>query len=175
MNTATVYQYRDVKDVKRRLSDYRELDRYIDNQVERFENLTSKMYYLGAQELTDMPKSPNTVQDRTGLLVAQKEELEKKIGSLIERRTEEKKWIMSVLSNIGKADEVTVIECRYIDGADWKTIAKILFGMEEDYADKEESYLRRCTKLHGRALVSMLTYIRKKAQEAQIADYRRIG
>ena len=148
----------DVGAVKKRLSGYRELDHYIENQVERYEALKTKMYCLGAQELTDMPKAPGTVRDRTGIMVAQKEELEKRIKSLIEKRSEEYRWIKDVLAHLSNADEVTIIECRYLDGDRWKDIAKILYGSKQDYDEKEDSYVRYCAWLHGRALVNIAAY-----------------
>ncbi len=121
-------QHSGVAAVKKRLEDYQELDKYIQHQIERMENLESKMYHLGAQVLTDMPKSPNTVADRTGALVAQHEEMLERIKGLIEQRDREWAWAKSLLSSIKKANERTVIECRYHDGEKWETIAKILYG-----------------------------------------------
>lgn len=44
---------------------------------------------------------------------------------------------------------------RYIDGEGWDTINELLFGDNEDYTDKQESYLRRCHKLHHKALYEL--------------------
>lgn len=151
-----------VATVKKRLEDYRELDKYIQQQIERMENLEAKMYYLKAQVLSDMPKSPNAVSDRTGALVAQHDEMEEKIRGLIAERDQEWAWVKRLLAGIRKANERTVIECRYHDGEKWEKIAQILFGDREDFEDKSESYKRACFRIHGEALMEMARLQRQK-------------
>ena len=47
----------DVAAVKERLNEYREKERDIDNQIERLVRLVTKMSSVGAQTITDMPRS----------------------------------------------------------------------------------------------------------------------
>lgn len=63
----------DVAAVKERLNEYREKERDIDNQIERLVRLVTKMSSVGAQTITDMPRSQGTDGDRIGKLVAEKE------------------------------------------------------------------------------------------------------
>ena len=102
-----------------------------------------------------MPKSPNTVHDRIGRMVAQKDEMERKVRKLVDIQSRERHWIQNILSHLKKADERAVIQMRYIDSESWSNVSRMLFGAKDDYEEKQESYLRRTTKLHGRALVSM--------------------
>ena len=60
----------DVAAVKERLNEYREKERDIDNQIERLVRLVTKMSSVGAQTITDMPRSPGADGDRIGKLVA---------------------------------------------------------------------------------------------------------
>ena len=78
---------------------------------------------------------------------------------LIDHQVEEQRWIDGVLLHIGNANERAVIRMRYVDAKSWPNVSKMIFGRNEDYEEKADSYLRRTTKLHGRALVDMATYI----------------
>ena len=152
-------KYCDVSVVKKRLSDFMDAEKYIDNQLERLEYLTSKISSVGSPELTDIPKSPNMSGDRMARDIAKKMELEAEIEGLIREQNRERKWIRGVLAHISKPNERSVIELRYIDGWSWKKVSEILFGSMPDYEEHEDSYISRTTKLHGRALVSMTVYI----------------
>ncbi len=149
----------EVASLKNRLKLYRENEREIDNQIERFENLTAKMYAVGSIEITDMPKAPSPAGDRLASLIGQKVELEKEIRDLISHQENERNWIRDVLKGIKSPDERAVIEMRYIDVESWTTVTKMLFGENEDFEDRFESYRRRTTQLHGSALVKMCSII----------------
>ena len=128
----------DVAAVKERLNEYREKERDIDNQIERLVRLVTKMSSVGAQTITDMPRSQGTDGDRIGKLVAEKEEL-----------------IEAILSKLKHSDERAVIRIRYHDRESWSTVAEVIFGNVEDYLDREGTYIRRVHKIHGSALLNM--------------------
>ena len=46
----------------------------------------------------------------------------------------------------------------YFDSMSWQEVSKLLFGMEEDFLDRQESYERRVFKIHGSALLNMAIY-----------------
>lgn len=141
--------------MKEWLVEYREMDRDIDNQIERLERLVSKMTGAGAQVISDMPRAPGTTGDRTGELVAQKEELEASIRAAVEAQSQKRKKIEAILSKIRHSDEKAVIRIRYIDRESWNTVAELMFGSRDDYEGKEDTYLRRVHKVHGAALQNM--------------------
>lgn len=155
MMTAKCKKQSEVNPIKRRLEAYHQLDEYIRNQEERLARLEYKMYNLSSQVISDMPKAPSTTFDRTGAMVAQHDELETKITGLKEKREAEWACFESILSHMNKANEKTVIECRYHDGEKWKDIAEIIFGSKEDFDEKELSYERTCMRIHGEALIEM--------------------
>ena len=80
----------DVAAVKERLNEYREKERDIDNQIERLVRLITKMSSVGAQTITDMPRSPGSDGDSIGKLVAEKEELEADIRS--DEQDQKEEW-----------------------------------------------------------------------------------
>ncbi len=73
----------DVEAVKQRLIDLRDLRREIENQSERLERLETKLVGVGAQALTDMPKSPSPSNDRISDLMQQKFDLEEHIRATL--------------------------------------------------------------------------------------------
>ena len=83
----------DVEAVKTRLYEYRDIAKEIDSQSERLERLKAKMYGVGAQAITDMPRTPSPDFDRMAGLIQQKEELEKEIR----RRFPEITWTSAKL------------------------------------------------------------------------------
>ncbi len=146
----------DVAAVKERLNEYREKERDIDNQIERLVRLVTKMSSVGAQTITDMPRSPGADGDRIGKLVAEKEEeLEADIRS--DERDQKEEWskIEAILSKLKHSDERAVIRIRYHDRESWSTVAEVIFGNVEDYLDREGTYIRRVHKIHGSALLNM--------------------
>lgn len=159
----------DVRPIKKRLLDFRDMERDIDNQIERLECLKAKMYSVGSPEMSDMPKGGGPVKDRIASNVAQKAELEEKIRGMIERRDTEKARLSRIIDNIGDPDKRAVIQMRYFDGEEWSSISRMLFGNRAGFDDREESFRRRTTKLHGRALVSLAACI-DEATPAELTE-----
>lgn len=149
----------DVESVKLRLYEYRENVKEIDTQNERLERLKSKIYGLGAQTITDMPRAPSPVHDRISDLIQQKEELEQDIQESIERQRSEREYLEGVIKHIRRSEERAVIRIRYFDCASWNDVVDLMFGDKPDLLEKEDSYLRRVYKIHGHALFSMAKYI----------------
>lgn len=149
----------DVEAVKTRLYEYREIAKEIDTQSERLERLKSKMYGVGAQAITDMPRAPSPAHDRISDLVQQKEELEKEIQEAIERQRSEREFLEGVIKHLRRSEERAVIRIRYFDCASWNDVVDLMFGDKPDLLEKEDGYLRRVYKLHGQALFSMAKYI----------------
>lgn len=154
------------RSVKRRLMEYRDGERYLETQAARLERLVEKMYGTKIPELSDMPKAQSTVMDRTGLMVAQKLEIEEEIRSVKEKQRVEREWIKGVLRHLKSAEEVAVIQTRYLDAESWNTVAKVVFGQKPDFDEKQESYLRQSTKLHKRALSKIADYISREMSDA---------
>ena len=155
----------DIQSVKDRLCQYRETQREIENQSQMIETIVAMMEGIGAQNITDMPKSHSPNNDRFTDLLTQKAEIEEEIGEILEHQKEERKYFQNVLRHVKRADERAVIRFRYLLCMSWDGVANALFGNTTDYLGKEESYLRRVTKLHGRALEHMATYIADQAEK----------
>lgn len=155
----------DVDAIRDRLNEYRETERDIDNQIERLEHLNSKMVGVGAQVLSDMPKAPSPSNDRMADLVAQKEELENLIRTMVTSQSRERMEIESILSHLRKRDERAVIRMRYFDRSSWNEVTKMLFGSKGDFDEKADTYLRRAHRVHGDALLNMAKYIEESKEQ----------
>lgn len=149
----------DVEAVKQRLIDLRDLRREIENQSERLERLETKLVGVGAQALTDMPKSSSPSNDRISDLMQQKFDLEEDIRATLEHRRRERMFFEKIIRRLKRSDERAVIRSRYLDGASWGDVVDLLYGDEEDLLEREDMYRKRVFKLHGRALLSMAQYI----------------
>lgn len=154
-----------VEAVKARLHKYRDIVKEIDTQSERLERLKVKMYGIGAQAITDMPRSPSPAHDRITDLVQQKEELEEEIREAIERQRGERDYLEGVIKHLRRSDERAVIRIRYFDCASWNDVVDLMFGDSPDLLEKEDSYLRRVFKLHGQAVNNMAKYIKENDQD----------
>lgn len=158
----------DVDSVKDRLNRYREKERDIYTQIERLERLTAKMTSAGSPVLSDMPKAGGSSIDRMAIMVAEKAELEEEIREDI--RSQAVAWdkIESVLKKLQHSDERAVIRIRYHDRESWYTVTRLMFGTNDDFRGKEESYLRRVHKIHGSALLNMAKLIVSDEQNPAI-------
>lgn len=146
----------DIKNVKSWLVGYKELEKDIDNQIERLERLESRMYSVGSPTMDDIGGGHGSSdKDKMTILVYRKEKLKSKIMQMIDEQEKEHDAIEQCLGKLKNPDERAVIEMRYIDGEAWWDVSEMLFGSKKDYEERKESYLRRTTKLHGKALYSM--------------------
>lgn len=155
----------DVEAVKQRLTEYLENERDIDNQIERLEHLNARMVGVGAQVLTDMPKSPSVTNDRMAELLGQKEELELAIRAAVTEQSQERQRIEAILKHLRNPDERAVIRMRYFDRSSWPEVRDMMFGHKADFDEKEETYLRRTHRVHGSALVNMAKYIEETGDQ----------
>lgn len=142
-------------DVKRRLQRFREQEREIDYQMERLERYSARLTDAGGRPLTDMPPSRSGSPDRLTEYLIRIEDLENDIREKMRTQAEEKSRLENVLDRVSSARERAVIRMRYFDGCAWADILPVLYGEQEDYAERREAYLRRVHKLHGAALASM--------------------
>ena len=145
-------QKTNIKAVKERLDAYRDGERDIENLTEALERIKAKLEGVGAQEITDLPKSPSPPTDRMSDMIAQKIELEEELQACISFHRQERDFINGVLRKMKSADEKSVIRLRYMIGLSWYDVTDSMFGARKDYLRKEESYLRRVFIVHGRAL-----------------------
>ncbi len=151
---------RNIKDLppaeraKKRLKAYRDLQESIDFKTERLARMEDKLQSIGSQQISDMPRSPSGPGDRMASAIARKVDLEAEIRQDIARERAEYEAIRMIAAAMPKADERTVIQLRYLDGAKWSEISEVLYQQRDDYEEKSEYYLRQTFRKHGTALLS---------------------
>ena len=144
-----------VRDIKAKLKGYGELERDIDNQIERLERLETKMYSVGSPMMSDMPHAPSATNDRMAMMIAQRDELKARIEHRIAERQAAYEDIENDLSKLYRADQRAIIRMRYLDGETWSYINHTLYGGCADYQVNEDTYMRKVMRMHGLALVNM--------------------
>ena len=141
--------------IKQKLESYATLQRKIDNQIERLENLNATMGSPSTPNLTGLPSGGGDGTSKIERQVAKKDELEKKIRRMIMEERQLRKELEQLIETLKNPDEQTVIEMRYIDRAKWWTVCAALYSTEPDYNEKADKYLKRTFKLHGSALQAL--------------------
>lgn len=143
------------KKVKAMLQEYADEARYLETQFERLKMLHENIG-PGSQNLSGMPHAnTNSISDKTGDLAIRITETEEEIADLQQAQTERRKEIMKLIRKVKKPDHRSVIQLRYLDGADWPDICRILYGKEKDYKRATQLYTDKTYKLHGAAIAEM--------------------
>ncbi len=136
---------------KERLMSYRKLCKDIDYQLERSERLAEKLKGPSSISLTGMPKNRNK-NDRTGMLISKKVEIDSKILKLQKKERKERKILEAEFLKLEPIHSF-IMSVRYIDGFEWGEINTILFKKEKDFEIEEKSkYMNKTLRLHGEAL-----------------------
>ncbi len=95
--------------------------------------------------------------DKVGDLVARLEDTKVEFSEVQAEAAEVRKEIMREINAMPCVDENQarmreLLRARYIDAESWKTVCWCLYGDADDYVDRQESFMRRCFKLHKTAL-----------------------
>jgi hypothetical protein len=77
------------------------------------------------------------------------------LKKLLDNEQTEYEALTGMINALPSVEERQVMLARYMDGQDWRTITRAVFGSLPDFEEKEESYLRRIHRIHGRALVDI--------------------
>lgn len=141
--------------VKAWLRSYGELIADIDNLCERAETLREKASSPSSPILDGMPHEKGGHTDRIAHLVAQCDFLEREASEKMQKSRVLYKKIDAAIKQIkgpGWAYKKAVLQMRYLDLATWNETLDMLFMKKPDFLDKEDSYRRRCHKIHKEAL-----------------------
>ena len=148
----------DTDAVYERLREYGEMVKELEYQGERLERLKVKLIGVGAQALTDMPKSPSPNNDKVTDLLAQKIELEQEMEEMADSVREERRTIEKAIRSLKSAEQRAVIRSRFIDMERADSVTELLFGGHEDFLDKQSSYERRMFKIQTQAVENLAAY-----------------
>lgn len=144
-----------VTEIKERLRRYSEMQRDIDNQIERLERMEAAMEAPASPQLTGMPRGGSGTPDRIGRMVERREQLQAEVTAAIEREREEHGALEELIRELRDPDERAVLRARYFDRMGWGEIAEMLFSAEDDYEVEFDKYQKRIFRIHGNALFNM--------------------
>ena len=134
------------------------LKAYVQNEAE-IDELYEKLRYLkahatsiGAQEITDMPKAPASINDPLAEYMIKVDELERKIHEKVRAHLSSKSALEAVISKIESPKQRKIIKCRYIYGMGWSDVIYECYKDRKDYQQKLKAYQKRVYRDHDRAL-----------------------
>jgi len=143
---------RDTTPIKTKLRSYGNLQRKIEHQITRLENLMDTIDSLPATNYSGMPSGPHDGTSKAERYVEKKDELERKIRKMVKEEKQLKEELEELIALLSDPDEQAILLIRYIDCFEWEDVSFSLYGAESDYADNEERYMKRTFRLHGAAL-----------------------
>lgn len=139
----------------------------IEAMCNRLEALEAKAYNPRSAAPNGMPHSGGDPVDTVGNTVARMEKLRGKIEASKKKANALYAEIEDTIDKIGGkrfALQRSVLGMRYLDLMEWEEVNNVLFGGEEGFYYKEDSYLRRTQYIHEEALEKLSAIL--EAQEA---------
>ena len=133
------------------LEAYRKEEEELDELIYRIRELRGSATSIKAQEITNMPKSPN-VGDPLSEYVVRLEALEGAMERRLYAHERDREALVGLIRKIRKPEEKDVVSCRYLYGMGWGDIKYKLYGGAPGFAKKPESYERRMYRAHNRAI-----------------------
>lgn len=144
-----------ITDMTARFKAYRDLNREIDLQIERLEQMEAKVGSPSTPNLSGMPKGSSFQHDRIADTVARIADLRSEIDSLIAERDAEQKALEALIRRLPNADRRLVLRLRYLDSEDWEDVLFIAYGGKPDFNEKYDNYKQRVFRHHKQALTEL--------------------
>lgn len=144
-----------IMDMTARFKAYRDLNREIDLQIERLEQLEAKAGSPSTPNLSGMPKGSSFQHDRMADTVARIADLRSEIDSLIAERDAEQKALEALIRRLPNADRRLVLRLRYLDSEEWEDVLFIAYGGKPDFNEKYDNYKQRVFRHHKQALAEL--------------------
>ena len=142
-------------DMTARFKAYRDMNREIDLQIERLEQLEAKAGSPSTPNLSGMPKGSSFQHDRMADTLARIADLRSEIDSLIAERDAEQKALEALIRRLPNADRRLVLRLRYLDSEDWEDVLFIAYGGKPDFNEKYDNYKQRVFRHHKQALAEL--------------------
>ena len=142
-------------DMTARFKAYKDLNREIDLQIERLEQMEAKAGSPSTPNLSGMPKGSSFQHDRMAAAVARIADLRSEIDALIEQRDKEQQALDSLIRRLQSPDKRLVLRLRYLDSEEWDDVIFIAYGGKSDFNEKYDSYKQRVFRHHKQALTEL--------------------
>lgn len=150
------------ENIKNWLRRYQEAARDSEALDSRVANARAKAEAARTSHFDGMPHGSGFAGDTLGAALA-------RIGELEQEAQEARAHAVALYGEIDAAikgisgpgwpDMRAVLQMRYLDGCRWIEIAELLFGQQDDYEERADSFLRRVHKIHGAALAALAEFV----------------
>lgn len=161
----------EIEKVKAWLSEYKENERDVEDQLERLARMQARMEKCNAPEITDMPRASGFQTDRLSMMMARKIDMENSIKNYLERQALYLDRIEYVVEKLPFARERQIIRLRYEDGEKWVAILQRMYGDADDFAEREASYNRTMFQSHNDALQKIAVFLNNE-DDPNVMFYR---
>lgn len=151
-----IVNFATTEELKAWLNQYRERWTDIETQDELLRTIQARLENTAQAPLDGMPHASGYT-DKIGLLIAQKESVGAEIKRLAEMQEQQRQEINELVARLKSAEQRSVLTLRYLADSKWTDVCEMMFGGLDDYEMKQESYLRRITKAHGKALQNLVS------------------
>ena len=133
------------------LQAYRAEEKLIDEKLDQIRELRGKITGVKAQEITQMPRSPN-IEDSMAEYVIRLEAMEGDLDRRLIEHRRDREVILKLLEGIKKRDEREIIRYRYLYVMEWPDVMVNVYREEEEFYKKQEAFRRRMFRAHRSAL-----------------------
>ena len=132
-------------------------DRYyeIDAADDMVQTLLQRSKTPSARNDNPKVRTSNAMVDKMSMYVNQLDAARARLQKLVEQQNRDREIIERAVAKLRPAIQRDVIRYRYLMGMKWDDVNQHMHGHLDDFADREESYLRLTTKAHGAALREM--------------------
>lgn len=86
------------------------------------------------------------------------------LRELLDKEQNEYEALVKIINALPCVEERQIILARYMDGMTWETITVLVFGENENFDEKKESYQRRIYRIHGNALAKANRIMEKEKE-----------
>ena len=152
-----------IESLKRWLESYQERKQDFEATCERLERGEARLTSPRPAALSGLPGAAASDPDRLTFPVAELQELQaetkRQVAALRDHRNRIEGAIR-LIDGPGWPNRRAVLRMRYIDGEQWETIVKMLFGRDPDFQTKQDSYVRRAFKIRKAALRKLAAHPR---------------
>lgn len=133
------------------LMEYNKVLRRIDHTEDRIQEYRETMCSPGSPSFDGMPRAKGDVTSRQERAMIRLDKMERELKELVKTEGALYDKLEEAMQQLDP-DLEQLLVLRYFDGKGWKMISEALWKYEEDFEEKETSFLKRTFKMHGTAL-----------------------
>lgn len=159
------------------LGHFSEMMREIEITEERYITLKEKSVSVSAPIMEGMPHGTGTITDKTARYIVQLEEIGERLRRQHEEADKVYREIEAAINKIkgnGWPDKRAVLRMQYLDLFTWSEIAEALYIKNENFYEKQDSYITRAFRVRDRALAELAALLPELEAEERENEHCKI-